>query len=306
MKEPYLLEARALTKDFAQSNGRAALRAVDSVSLSLGRGEVLGLAGESGCGKTTLARTLLGLYRPTAGTVLFGGAELPLGRERAMRPYRRRMQMTFQDPKAALDPRMTARQAVGEALDLHRPAYGRPQREERLDSLLARVGLGREHLGRYPHQLSGGELQRLNLARALAAEPELLVLDEPVSALDPPARARLLELLEGLRENRGLTLMLIAHDPALLGRLAHRVGVMLGGRLMELGDRREVMTRPIHPYTRLLLTGGTREPDRLQPMRTLGCPFCRRCALADGLCRTERPEWRAYGGERFAACHHHL
>ena len=245
-----MIEARGLIKQYARRNGVS--RVVDDVSFAIQPGETLGLVGESGCGKTTVARILLRLIEPTSGVVLFEGQPLPPASSAEMRALRRRMQIVFQDPYAALNPRMTVRQILAEPFAIHRepPPEGLP---ERLTDLLRSVGLDPSALARYPHQFSGGQRQRINIARALALRPRLLVLDEPVSALDVSVGAQIVNLLRDLQRTLGLTYLFISHSMPLVRYLCDRVAVMQRGRLVELGNCIQVCDSPLNPYTRQLI-----------------------------------------------------
>jgi oligopeptide transport system ATP-binding protein len=319
-----LLEVRGLSMQFplrrdlaawVQRRPPALLRAVDGVDLDVGRGEMVGLVGESGCGKSTLGRCIVGLYEPTAGTIRYGGAELGVHRTRA---ERRRMQMVFQDPYASLNPRMTVRQTLAELLRAH-DMVPRDRVEDRCLELLELVGLAPRALDAHPRQFSGGQRQRVSIARALALEPELLVADEPVSALDVSVQATVLNLLEELRERLGLAVLLIAHNMAVVRHVCDRVAVMYLGRIVETAPTGELFTSPRHPYTQGLL----RAVPRLVPGRATevaavagdppspidlpsGCRFHPRCPIAqEPLCSTEDPPL-ASGPERpahRAACH---
>jgi oligopeptide/dipeptide ABC transporter ATP-binding protein len=296
--------------------GRAplAVRAVDSLSLTIDTGETLGLVGESGCGKSTVARCILRLIEPTAGRVCFDGAELPALGEEALRRRRRDIQMVFQDPTASLNPRFTVRQTVEDPLRLHTD-LGRPARRERAREVLGRVGLGAELLGRYPHELSGGQRQRVNIARAIATEPKLVVLDEPTSALDVSLRARIIMLLGELRERLGMTYLFISHDLATVKYLSRRVAVMYLGTIVEQAPTRELFARPLHPYTRALLSAiPVPDPDARRERLVLagevpspidiptGCRLRTRCPLAQPVC-AEPVTLREVAPAHLVACH---
>ena len=320
------------------------VQAVDDVSFYIRKGETLGLVGESGCGKTTVGRTLLRLYEPTDGRVIFDGKILfdsgthPLTDENGrdlldenekpvmgqktavdMLPYRRRMQLVFQDPYASLDPRMTIGDIVGEPIDIHGLAANSRDRHERIISLLQQVGLNSEHANRYPHEFSGGQRQRVGIARALAVQPEFIVCDEPVSALDVSIQAQVVNMFEDLQKDLGLTYLFIAHDLSVVKHISSRIGVMYLGKLVELADSMELIGHSVHPYTRslisaipvadprtarashrIILQGDV--PSPLNPPS--GCRFRTRCPYADEKCACECPTLREVSPGHMAACHH--
>jgi oligopeptide/dipeptide ABC transporter ATP-binding protein len=293
------------------------LRAVDGVSFEVGEAETLGLVGESGCGKSTTGRALLQLERPTGGGVRFRGQDLVSMPESRLRGLRRHLQIVFQDPFAALDPRMTIGQVIGEPLSVHHLHEG-PRRRERIAELLAMVGLGPDAMGRYAHEFSGGQRQRIGIARAIAAEPSLIVLDEPVSALDVSIQAQILQLLLELQGRLGLSYLFIAHDLAVVGQMSDRVAVMYLGELVEVAERDALYQRPHHPYTQALFSA-VPEPDPAAARdrrRTVlrgevpspidppsGCRFHPRCPLARDRCRVEAPRLEKVGDGHRAACH---
>ncbi len=294
------------------------VHAVDGVSLRLTAGETLGLVGESGCGKSTLALTVMRLLDPTSGRILFKGSDISAYRRRQLRSIRRGIQIVFQDPQAALNPRMTVRQIVGEPLEIHR-LLDRRQRRVRVAELLELVGLSPEHGNRYPHQFSGGQLQRVGIARALALEPQVLVLDEPVSALDVSIQAQIITLLQDLQERIGLAYLFISHDLSVVRHIASRVAVMYLGSIVETGERRAIYQRPTHPYTQALLAAvpipDPSRRDRARPLATgelptaarppSGCRFRTRCWKADDRCACEPPELiDRFGHGHPSACHY--
>jgi oligopeptide transport system ATP-binding protein len=296
----------------------ADVKAVDGLDFEVKKGETLGLVGESGCGKSTTGRAILQLYKPTAGTVDFGGTELTKLNGNALRRMRRKMQMIFQDPYASLNPRMSVGSIIGEPLTIHGLAKGSKARKERIQDLMRVVGLNPYYANRYPHEFSGGQRQRIGIARALAVEPDFIVADEPVSALDVSIQAQIINLLEDLQQQFGLTYLFIAHDLSVVRHISDRVGVMYLGKLMEMADRNELYENPLHPYTkallsavpvpdpsvethreRIILTGDVPSPLRPPP----GCVFHTRCPIAIEECRQAIPEWRDVGGGHMVACH---
>jgi len=316
-----ILEVDRLTKHFPVHRGifsRVAgqVRAVDGVSFAIGRGETLGLVGESGCGKSTLGRTILKLLEPTAGRIVVDGDDITELDGAALLPYRRRMQMIHQDPYASLDPRMSVGEAVGEPLQIHRIADGRVRRE-RVAALFERVGLRPGAMTSYPHEFSGGQRQRIGIARALALEPELIVADEPVSALDVSIRAQIINLLMDLQDELELSYLFVAHDLAVVEHISHRVAVMYLGRIVELTDKRRLFEHPLHPYTTALLAAvpiakaGAKRRGRLilagdvpSPMSPPdGCHFHTRCPHAMPRCREQSPPLREVESGHWAACH---
>ena len=297
----------------------ADVKAVDGVSFSVKKGETLGLVGESGCGKSTTGKAILQLNRPTGGSVEFEDTDLTQVKGRSLRQFRRRMQMIFQDPYASLNPRMSVGSIVSEPLTIHGLAKG--QRKERVEELLQTVGLNPYFSSRYPHEFSGGQRQRIGIARALAVEPEFIVCDEPVSALDVSIQAQIINLLQDLQEEFGLTYLFIAHDLSVVRHISDRVAVMYLGHIMELTDRDSIFENPLHPYTkallsavpipdpalerereRIILTGDV--PSPLAPPS--GCVFHTRCPIVVDECKTETPEWRNVGTsseEHWVWCH---
>jgi peptide/nickel transport system ATP-binding protein/oligopeptide transport system ATP-binding protein len=315
-----LLDVAGLTKHFPIRRGvfsrvQGWVRAVDGISFSVGHGETLGLVGESGCGKSTAGKAILGLIPATAGSVRLEGQEISgLGR-RAMHPHRRHLQVIFQDPYASLNPRQTAGDTVGEPLANYGLAKGRA-REERVAALFERVGLRPEQMRKYPHEFSGGQRQRLGIARALAVGPKLIVCDEPVSALDVSVQAQVINLLVDLQAEFGLSYLFIAHDLAVVEHISHRIAVMYLGEIVELADRVALFRTPLHPYTEALLAA-VPVPDPERPRERVilggevpspsdppkGCRFHTRCPYVMERCRVETPRLRAVTEGHLAACH---
>lgn len=292
------------------------VKAVDGVSFRIAPGETVGLVGESGCGKTTVARAIVRLVPVTEGRILYEGRDVTALNGAALRAWRRQVQMVFQDPYGSLDPRMTVGQTLGEAIELHGLARNGTERRDRVEKLLLDVGLDGSHADRYPHELSGGQRQRVGIARALAVEPKLLVCDEPVSALDVSIQAQIVNLLQDLQQRHGLAYLFIAHDLAVVEHLSRRILVMYLGRIVEAGNARAVCRRPRHPYTQALLSAvPVVDPDQKRQRILLpgdlpspidpppGCPFHPRCPLAEVRCRTETPVLRELSPGHLAACH---
>ena len=318
-----LLSVRALRKHFAVKGGVFSreierVHAVDGVSFDIKPGETLGLVGESGCGKSTTGRCILRLIEPSSGEIWFKGADVTRLDGEALRALRRDMQIIFQDPYASLNPRLTVAAIIGEALEIHNLAKSRRDLEERVVQLLETVGLPSEAKQRFPHEFSGGQRQRIGIARALALSPKLIICDEPVSALDVSVRAQVINLLEDLKDQSGVSYLFISHDLSVVEHIADRVAVMYLGTLVEVGARDQIWRNPQHPYTKALLAAApianpkaarARQrtvlqgelPSPIDP--PAGCPFHSRCPIARERCKADKPELRPVGDGTLAACH---
>ncbi|MEQ8156330.1 MAG: dipeptide ABC transporter ATP-binding protein [Clostridiaceae bacterium] len=320
-KNKVILEVKELSKYFSANKGifskKSYVKAVDRVSFSINRGETLGLVGESGCGKTTAGRTVLKLYNPTSGKIIFDGKDISSLSDKEMLPYRKKMQMIFQDPYASLNPRMTVGDIVGEALDIHRILQGK-EKLERVRVILNKVGLNGDHINRYPHEFSGGQRQRIGIARALAVEPDFIVCDEPISALDVSIQAQVVNMLEGLQDELGLTYLFIAHDLSMVKHISSHIGVMYLGRMVEKAESNELYSKPLHPYTQALLSAiPIPDPDEAKEKKRIvlegdipspidpppGCRFKGRCRYAKAICSEIDPDMKDIGNGHFVACH---
>ena len=317
MSSDYLGEVKNLKQYFPVKTGffqKAWLKAVDDVSFAIRPGETLGLVGESGCGKTTVGRTLLHLYEPTAGEVLFEGEQV---NKKNIQEYRKKMQMVFQDPYSSLNPRMTVEDIVGEPLDVHHLYKTKAERREKILELMSLVGLNAEHATRYAHEFSGGQRQRIGIARALAVDPKFIVCDEPVSALDVSIQAQVINMFEDLQKKLGVAYLFIAHDLLVVHHISNRIAVMYLGKIVEIADANELNDHPVHPYTLSLLSAvpipdpkTARESKRIvlqgdvpSPMQlTGGCSFHTRCPYATEQCSCECPQLKDRGNGHFVAC----
>ena len=319
MDQP-LIEVKSLRMYFPVGNNifgrRRQLKAVDGVSFDLYPGETFGLVGESGCGKTTVGRTLVRLYRPTGGRIIYRGADITDLDEKAVQPYRSKMQMIFQDPYASLNPRMTVSSIIAEPMKLQQA----PQADidARVKALVAQVGLKQDHLNRYPHEFSGGQRQRIGIARALAMRPEFVVCDEPISALDVSIQAQVINMLEELQAQMGMTYLFVSHDLSMVRHISHRVGVMYLGHMVELAEVEELYSNMQHPYTQALMSAvPIADPDLAAQTRRIvlqgdvpqpidpppGCPFASRCRYVKPVCREQLPEMREIAPGHLLACH---
>ncbi len=314
-----LLEVKGLKKYFNINVGMfksKPLKAVDDVSFSIKKGETLGLVGESGCGKTTVGRTILNLYKPTAGEIKFDGKVIKSKSD--LNEFRKKATMVFQDPYSSLNPRMTVSDIIGEPLDVHNLCKDKKEREERILELMGHVGLNSEHASRYAHEFSGGQRQRIGIARALAVNPEFIVCDEPVSALDVSIQAQVINMFGELQDKLGLTYLFIAHDLLVVRHISDRIAVMYLGRMVELADAAEIYDHPLHPYSKSLLSAvPVPDPKIARANKRIvlsgdipsplnapsGCPFRTRCQYATEKCALSMPEFREVSSGHFVACH---
>ena len=317
-----LIEVSGLKQYFTKTSGLFGkkvqyIKAVDNVSFHIKKGETLGLVGESGCGKSTTGRTLIKLYEPTDGKIIFDGEDITNYSQKQMLPFRKRMQMVFQDPYASLDSRMTINEIIGEAMVTHGIATG-SEKNDRIMDLLDKVGLMKDHANRYPHEFSGGQRQRVGIARALAVNPEFIICDEPISALDVSIQAQVINMLEDLQQDMGLTYLFIAHDLSMVKHISNRIGVMYLGNLVEIGASDEINEYPAHPYTQALLSAVplpdpkmARERKRIvlqgdvpSPLNPpSGCPFRTRCTKCMKICSEVKPKLKEIAPGHQVACH---
>ncbi|MBQ7384918.1 MAG: dipeptide ABC transporter ATP-binding protein [Ruminococcus sp.] len=317
-EEKYLLEVKDLKQHFNIPNGlfgSKKLKAVDGVSFAIKKGETLGLVGESGCGKTTVGRSILHLYQPTSGEVIYDGKVIKTKKD--VNEMRKKVQMVFQDPYSSLDPRMTVADIIGEPLDIHKLCKTKAEREARIQELLKIVGLNPEHATRYAHEFSGGQRQRIGIARALAVNPDCIICDEPVSALDVSIQAQIINMFEELQETLGLTYLFIAHDLLVVKHISDRIAVMYLGHIVEMGPANEIYNNPTHPYSISLLSAvPIPDPDYAKNHKRIvlegdvpsplnmpsGCPFRTRCPRATAKCAEETPQLKEIAPEHFVAC----
>ena len=319
MNQP-LLEVKDLKQHFninMSAFKTKPLKAVDGVSFSINKGETLGLVGESGCGKTTVGRTILHLYKPTAGEIWYNGKKIETKQD--IQEFRKKATMVFQDPYSSLNPRMTVADIIGEPLDIHKLCANKAERQERILELMSHVGLNSEHAARYAHEFSGGQRQRIGIARALAVNPDFIVCDEPVSALDVSIQAQVINMFDELQDKLGLTYLFIAHDLLVVRHISDRIAVMYLGKMVELADSKTIYERPLHPYSKSLLSAVPipdpkiaranqrimLEGDIPSPLNApSGCPFRTRCPYATEKCAAEMPEFKEVETGHFVACHY--
>lgn len=319
-----LLKVERLQKHFPVGGfgkNKKVVQALDDLSIEIAKGETLGMVGESGCGKTTAGRTILRLHEPTGGRIEYDG-DVIFDKEKKiavnMLPYRKKMQIVFQDPYASLDPRMTVGDIVGEAIDIHKLAASKKERYDKIIGLLERVGLNSEHANRYPHEFSGGQRQRVGIARALAVDPEFIVCDEPISALDVSIQAQVINMFEDLQEQMGLTYLFIAHDLSVVKHISNRIVVMYLGRMVEMASSYELTMHALHPYTKSLVSAiPIADPETARKSKRIvlegdvpsplnppsGCRFRTRCPYATERCAAEAPEFKEVEAGHFVACH---
>lgn len=322
MNNESLLEVNELKMYFEQhigiiSNKIQYVKAVDNISFKINKGETFGLVGESGCGKSTTGYSIIRLYKPTSGNIIYDGTDIAAMNSHELLPYRKRLQMIFQDPYASLNPRMTVSDIIGEPIDINN-LYSGKERQERIYELLNKVGLNKDHASRYPHEFSGGQRQRVGIARALAVDPEFIICDEPISALDVSIQAQVVNMLEDLQDEFNLTYLFIAHDLSMVRHISKKVGVMYLGSLVEVAETDELYDHNLHPYTKALLSSvPILDPiaaKKLEPIllegdvpspinAPIGCKFATRCSMAKKICFDQRPELKEVHSGHFVACY---
>lgn len=317
MTEKVLLSVQDLKRHFELGHGET-LKAVDGISFDIVKGETFGLVGESGCGKSTAGRTILGLYNRTDGTVLFEQKNVHDMNEKERKEYLKKTQMIFQDPYASLNPRSTVLEIIAEPMEVHKLYKSKEALKNRVYELLEDVGLNRDHANRYPHEFSGGQRQRIGIARALALDPEFIIADEPISALDVSVQAQVVKLLQRLQKEKGLTYLFIAHDLSMVKYISDRIGVMYLGQMVELTTSNQLYDKPLHPYTQALLSAiPIPDPDMEESRERIllegelpspinppsGCVFRTRCAHAMSICTEKKPDWKEQEAGHFVACH---
>lgn len=312
-----ILKVENLTKNFIVGR-KDILQAVTDVSFYINKGETFGLVGESGCGKSTIGRTIMGLYEKTSGDVIFDGKNVHELNKKEKFEFYRRIQMIFQDPYASLNPRSTVKEVISEPMEIHKLYKNKQKQMNRIYELLEEVGLNRDHANRYPHEFSGGQRQRIGIARALALDPEFIIADEPISALDVSVQAQVVNLLKDLQKEKDLTFLFIAHDLSMVKQISDRIGVMYLGNIVELTDSDELYENPLHPYTQALLSAiPIPDPDIEEARKRIilegelpspinppsGCVFRTRCPAAMEICSLKKPEWKEIEKDHFVACH---
>lgn len=316
MKDKILIEIKKLSKHFNIGNKRV-LKAVEDIDINIYRGETLGIVGESGCGKTTLGRTIINLYKPTKGKILYDGVDINSLKGKEIKKFKKSAQMIFQDPYASLDPKMTIGDIIEEGLNVHFKNLTKEEKRDKVTELLHTVGLNAEHAARFPRELSGGQRQRVGIARALAIEPDFIVCDEPISALDVSIQAQVVNLLIELQKKKKLTYLFISHDLSMIKHISDRIGVMYLGSLVELSPSNSLYKKPLHPYTQTLISAipipdpSVKSENRIKLEGEIpspidlpkGCKFSTRCRYASELCKEKRPELVELEAEHFVACH---
>lgn len=316
-KTEKLIEVKNLKKYFHVGKGKV-LKAVDDISIDIYKGETLGLVGESGCGKSTAGRTIIQLYKATSGQVIYDGEDIHKKSSKELKKMKKKMQMIFQDPYSSLNPRLTVLEIISEGIDNHAVHYNKKEKQDKVYELLELVGLSKRHANRYPHEFSGGQRQRIGIARALALEPEFIIADEPIAALDVSIQAQIVNLLQELQQKKGLTFLFIAHDLSMVKYISDRIAVMYLGTMVELSDSEELYDKPLHPYTKALLSAIPVPDPKIERIRERiilegdvpnpldppsGCRFRTRCPSAMNICTELVPKWQEVSPNHFVACH---